>query len=67
MYSMYLDVDDQCIKVARQGRVIASRQLPTRVTPPMGRDALLHFPGNQEAYDLIHDLIVDANDGCGEK
>ena len=65
MYTMNFNVDEQRIEILRQGAIIAIQPLPTRVTPPTGRETLLHFSGNQEAYDKIHDLIADANDGCG--
>ena len=65
MYTMKFNVAKQRIEILRQGEEIAFWPLPSRRYPNPGKDALLTMPGNQEAYDLIHNLVADANDGCG--
>lgn len=64
MYYMYLNIPDQTIIIENDGVLVASRALPTQQIPNPGKDALMSLPGNQEAYDEIHDLVADANDGC---
>jgi len=65
MYHMNVNVDKQRIEIMRQGIVMASQPLPSRLSPKFGdKLMLLAQPGNQEVYDLIFDLVADANDGC---
>ena len=65
MYSMNVNVVKQRIEILRQGEILAYQPLPSQRLPNPGREALMARPGNQETYDKIHDLVADANDGCG--
>ena len=65
MYAMNFNVAQQCIEILRQGQQIAFQPLPSQMFPKPGKGTLMAMPGNQEAYDVIYDLVADANDGCG--